>query len=96
MCLGIPGQITQIVSEQDCTAMVLISGVKREVNLGCVLPDSGDIASLIGKWTLVHVGFAMSIIDEVEAQQTLKILADIGELQEELEAIEKSSIDEGA
>lgn len=96
MCLGIPGQITQIVSEQDCTAMVLISGVKREVNLGCVLPENGDVASLIGSWTLVHVGFAMSIIDEEEAQQTLKILADIGELQEELDAIEQTSVEQGA
>ena len=52
------------------------------------MPLDGEVSELIGRWTLVHVGFAMSLIDEEEAQQTLKVLAEIGELQEELDAMQ--------
>ena len=68
--------------------MVEVSGVQREVNVACILPESGDVAELVGAWALIHVGFAMSIIDEEEAQRTLQILAEIGELQEELDAMQ--------
>lgn len=90
MCLGIPGQIIEITSVEEQMGMVSVSGVKRAVNLSCVAPEDGDFQTLIGRWTLVHVGFAMSIIDEDEAQRTLQILAELGELQEEMAAMEQS------
>lgn len=90
MCLGIPGQIIEIKNTSEGLGLVNVSGVKREVNLACVLPSDGDANALIGRWTLVHVGFAMSLIDEEEAQRTLAILAELGELQEELNAIRHS------
>lgn len=91
MCLGIPGQIVEIVNAEEATAMISVSGVKREVNLSCVIPTSGDLKELIGRWALVHVGFAMSIIDEEEAQKTLQVLAELGELQEELSAMQNTA-----
>lgn len=91
MCLGIPGQIVEIVDAEEATAMIRVSGVKREVNLSCVIPTSGDLQELIGRWALVHVGFAMSIIDEAEAQKTLQVLAELGELQEELSAMQNTA-----
>ena len=51
----------------------------------------GNLQSLVGSWALVHVGFAMSIIDEEEARRTLEILAEIGELQEELDAMQNGA-----
>ena len=90
MCLGIPGQIVDIIDADNALANVLISGVKRQVNVSCVLAAEDDPAALLGRWTLVHVGFAMSLIDEEEAHKTLAILAELGELQEELQAMEHS------
>lgn len=87
MCLGIPGRITEIVDAEQLLAMVDVSGVQREVNLACVLIDPAEANSLIGRWTLVHVGFAMSLIDEEEAQKTLELLAEFGEMEEELQAM---------
>ncbi len=83
MCLGIPGQLVAITDETRMMAMADVSGVKREVSYAPVL--TGDPADLVGKWALIHVGFAMAIIDEVEAAATLEALRDLGEAQEELE-----------
>ncbi len=91
MCLGIPGQIVEIVDAGSMLAMVNVSGVKREVNLSCVIPEDQNLDSLVGRWTLVHVGFAMSIIDEEEARKTLEVLAELGELQEELDAMQQTA-----
>lgn len=89
MCLGIPGQLIE-VKPDGVTGVAKISGVCREVNLSCVLPEEEDISSLIGQWALIHVGFAMSIIDEEEAQKTLAVLKEIGEFQEEMAAMSLS------
>lgn len=83
MCLGIPGRITAITDETRLMAMAEVSGVRREVNVACVAGN--DLHSLIGQWALIHVGFAMSLIDEDEAQKTLEALRDLGEAQETLE-----------
>lgn len=91
MCLGIPGQITAISDAERKLARVEISGVTREVNLAPVVPDDGNLESLIGRWTLIHVGFAMSLIDEAEAAKTLALLAELGEVQEELRAMRSSA-----
>ncbi|MDD1780704.1 HypC/HybG/HupF family hydrogenase formation chaperone [Enterovibrio sp. ZSDZ35] len=90
MCLGIPGTIIGIEDEANCIAMVEISGVRRPVNIACVLNGESP-HQCVGEWVLVHVGFAMSRIDSEEAHKTLTLLAEIGELQEELDAMESIS-----
>ncbi|MET1413749.1 HypC/HybG/HupF family hydrogenase formation chaperone [Roseibium sp. HPY-6] len=85
MCLGIPGQIVEITDASRLLAMADVSGVRREVNIACVL--EGEPESLVGCWTLIHVGFAMSLIDEEEAAKTLEALRSLGEAQETLEAM---------
>jgi hydrogenase expression/formation protein HypC len=67
--------------------MVDVSGVQREVNVACVVEDGKTVEDCIGYWVLVHVGFAMSRINEEEAAQTLKILFELGEAQGEIEAM---------
>ncbi|WP_428516618.1 HypC/HybG/HupF family hydrogenase formation chaperone [Roseovarius sp.] len=85
MCLGIPGQIVEITDANRLMALADISGVRREVSVACVAtPDLGD---LIGEWALIHVGFAMSVIDADEAEKTLEALRSLGEAQETLEAM---------
>ncbi len=85
MCLGIPGQITAITDETRLMAMADVSGVRREVSLAPVADR--PLAELVGQWALIHVGFAMAIIDEDEAARTLEALRDLGEAQETLEAM---------
>lgn len=83
MCLGIPGRITAITDEGRLMAMADVSGVRREVSVACVA--GADLSALVGQWALIHVGFAMAIIDEDEAEKTLQALRDLGEAQETLE-----------
>lgn len=90
MCLGIPGQIVEISDPARKLGLVDVAGVKREVNLACIVDDEHPIDACIGDWVLVHVGFAMSRIDEREAAETLKILEQLGEVQEELAAMRAS------
>lgn len=89
MCLGIPGQIVEISDAEKKLGMVDVSGVKREVNLACIVNDE-PLENLIGVWTLVHVGFAMSRINEEEAAKTMEVLQMLGEAQEEIEAMRAS------
>ena len=77
MCLGIPGQITEITDIQNQLAIVNVSGVKRQVNIACIIDDRHPIESCVGDWVLVHVGFALNRLDESEAAETLRILAEI-------------------
>ena len=87
MCLGIPGQIVAIINSDDALATVDIAGVRRPVNISFVMDDrSAD--ECIGDWVLVHVGFAMSRIDADEAARTLALLEELGEMQEELDAMQ--------
>ena len=90
MCLGIPGRIVKIDDVTKKLATVDVSGVKRQVNIACIVDEAHPVASCVGDWVLVHVGFAMSRIDEAEAAQTLKILIELGEAQAEIEAMRKS------
>lgn len=87
MCLGIPGQIVKITDSQRKLALVDVSGVQREVNVACVVEDGKAAEDCIGYWVLVHVGFAMSRIDEAEAAATLRVLNELGEVQQELAAM---------
>lgn len=83
MCLGIPGRLIAITSPERLMAMAEVSGVRREVNVACIVGN--DLQNLVGQWALIHVGFAMAIIDEDEAAKTLQALKDLGEAQETLE-----------
>ncbi|MGL6160544.1 HypC/HybG/HupF family hydrogenase formation chaperone [Microbulbifer sp.] len=87
MCVGIPGQIVEIVDAETDTAVVEICGVRRAVNIACVAGDERSHAKCVGQWVLVHVGFAMSRLDPLEAQKTLELLRELGEMEEELSAI---------
>jgi hydrogenase expression/formation protein HypC len=79
MCLGIPGQIVERDVEHPDLALVDVSGVKRAVNIG--LLDEEEVQP--GDWVLIHVGFAMSKIDEAEARSALEFLESIGEAYDE-------------
>ncbi|ADZ43744.1 TPA: hydrogenase maturation factor HybG [Yersinia enterocolitica] len=73
MCLGVPGKIVAVGEDIHQLAWVEVSGVKREISIALVCDQSPS--DLLGQWVLVHVGFAMSLLDEEEAQQTLEALA---------------------
>lgn len=91
MCLGIPGQIIKITNTEHKLAMVDVSGVQREVNVTCIVNEERSLESCVGDWVLVHVGFAMSRIDEQEAATTLQILNELGEVQEELASMQATA-----
>jgi hydrogenase expression/formation protein HypC len=92
MCLGIPGKIVEITDCANKLARVDIAGVSREVNIACVVDDQHPVEACVGDWVLVHVGFAMARINEEEAQKTLELLRELGEAQQELEAIKSSGL----
>ena len=92
MCLGIPGQIVEIIDLSKKLALVDVSGVKRQVNIACIVDENHDVASCVGDWVLVHVGFAMSRIDAEEAQKTLELLEELGEAQAEIMAMQTSAM----
>ena len=79
MCLAIPGRVIEIVDEANRLAKVEVGGVRRNVN--CV-----------GDYVLIHVGFAMSKVDEGEARKTLALLRELGTYDEEIEQIKTSGI----
>jgi hydrogenase expression/formation protein HypC len=90
MCLGIPGQILDIVDDANSIAKVNVSGVKRNVSVALVRPEG--IAP--GDWVLIHVGFAMSKIDEKEAYETMKSLHSMGDVfTDELKMLHDSQIE---
>ena len=92
MCLAIPGQLVDLVDEQRRLARVDVGGVRRTVNVG--LLDGADGGAEPGDWVLIHVGFAMSKIDEDEALATLKLLEEMGEdYEQELEELKASVIE---
>jgi hydrogenase expression/formation protein HypC len=87
MCLAIPGQVIELVDEQNRLAKVDVAGVLRNVNIG-LLEDAGP-----GDWVLIHVGFALSKVDEEEARATLGLLQRMGEaFEQELEDLKTSVI----
>ena len=90
MCLGIPGQIIEITSHANKLATVDVLGVRREINIACIVSEEHPVDACVGDWVLVHVGFAMSRIDEREARLTLEVLHELGEAQAELLAMRGS------
>ncbi len=90
MCLGIPGQILEIVDDKNSIAKVVVSGVKRNVSVALVRPEGIEP----GDWVLIHVGFAMSKIDEGEAHETMKALRTMGDVfTDELKMLHESQIE---
>jgi hydrogenase expression/formation protein HypC len=96
MCLGIPGQIVQITDADRYLAKVDIGGVRREVNIACIVDREHPPEACVGDWTLIHVGFAMSRISPQEAEHTLAILDELGELKKEYEDFRISADRAGA
>ncbi|MFG3701114.1 HypC/HybG/HupF family hydrogenase formation chaperone [Micromonospora sp. NPDC047730] len=89
MCLGIPGEIVEIKAGHDDLAIVDVVGVRRVINVGLLDGDQTGV----GDWVLVHVGFAMSKIDEAEATATLALLSGLGQAYtDELQALAESDI----
>ncbi len=90
MCLGIPGRIVEFVDDAHHIAKAEVSGVRRNINVGLVLPDGLEI----GDWVLIHVGFALSKIDEAEAARTTDYLTQLGDLYvDEIQQITDSRIE---
>jgi hydrogenase expression/formation protein HypC len=91
MCLAIPGQVVELVDPDNHIAKVDVGGVKRNVNVG-LLDETPEGVSL-GDWVLIHVGFALSKVDEEEAAATLALLEGMGEaFEDELEQLKESNI----
>jgi hydrogenase expression/formation protein HypC len=90
MCLGIPGRIVKIDDAANMLAIVDVGGVRRKVNIACIVDEEHPVSSCVGDWVLIHVGFAMSRLDEAEAAETLRILTELGEAQAEHEAMRLS------
>lgn len=88
MCLAIPGKIVEIVDVENRIAKVDVGGVRRNVNVGML----DEAEARIGDYVLIHVGFAMSRIDEHEAEETLRVLKEIGQYEPEFDQY-KTSLD---
>jgi hydrogenase expression/formation protein HypC len=92
MCLAIPGRVMEFVDDELRLARVDVAGVQRTINVGLIDEDGRPAA--VGDWVLIHVGFALSRIDEEEAQATLTLLQGMGEDYEaELEELKASVIE---
>ena len=92
MCLGIPGQLVEWVDREHHIAKAEVSGVRRNVN-AALLADGPDAVD-VGDWVLIHVGFAMSRIDEDEARATHEFLATLGDpFEQELADLRASRIE---
>ena len=92
MCLAIPGQVLEVVDEANRLALVDVAGVRRKVNIGLLDDDTG--AAEVGDWVLIHVGFAISKVDEEEAIATRRMLEGMGaDYEAELEELKASVIE---
>jgi hydrogenase expression/formation protein HypC len=92
VCLAIPGQILEVVDEENRLARVDVAGVKRNVNIGLLDADGDGVGP--GDWVLIHVGFAISQVDEAEAKATRELLEGMGaDYEQELEELKASVIE---
>jgi hydrogenase expression/formation protein HypC len=92
VCLAIPGRIVDVVDESRRLARVDVAGVRRNVNVGLLDGDGEGVAP--GDWVLIHVGFAISRVDEDEARATRELLERMGaEYEQELEELKASAIE---
>ena len=91
MCLGIPAQIVRIDDAERMLATAEVGGVRRQVNIMCIVDDQHPPDSCVGDWVLLHVGFVLSRIDAAEAAATLRMLRELGEAQAEIDAMEQTA-----
>ena len=91
MCLGIPGRIVEIIDAREALAMVQVGGVRRPVNISFIVADGHPAEACLNEWVLVHVGFAMSRLDEDEAARTLALLRELDEMRGEEDAMRHSA-----
>ena len=92
MCLAVPGQIVELLHSADQLAVVDVVGVRRTINVS--LLGDGPEGAQPGDWVLIHVGFALSKVDEEEAHATLALLEEMGaEYEQELEELKASVIE---
>ena len=92
MCLAIPGQIVEMTDELNRLAKVDVAGVRRTINVGLLDGEDGGVGP--GDWVLIHVGFALSKVDEEEAHATLALLREMGaEYEQELVELGESRIE---
>jgi hydrogenase expression/formation protein HypC len=92
MCLAIPAQIIEVIDEETRIASVDVAGVRRNANIGLLDDDGVGVGP--GDWVLIHVGFALSKVDEQEARATLKLLEGMGaDYEQELEELKASRIE---
>ena len=90
MCLGIPGEVVELLDDRPDLAKVDVSGVRRAINIGLLSDEKVEP----GDWVLIHVGFALSKIDEQEAKAALAFLEGIGQAYaDELAALADSKIE---
>jgi hydrogenase expression/formation protein HypC len=89
MCLAIPGKIIEIVDVENSIAKVEVGGVRRNINIGML----DEKEAQIGNYVLIHVGFAMSRIDEEQARETLRVLEEIGQYEDEFSGF-KSTLEQ--
>ncbi|OAJ59441.1 hydrogenase assembly protein HupF [Paraburkholderia ginsengiterrae] len=87
MCLGIPGQIVEVTDAANDLALVNVGGVRRVINIAFVIDEARPASACVGDWVLVHVGFAMSRLDEQEAARTLALLHELGVAQAEFDEL---------
>lgn len=93
MCLAIPGQVVELTDADKRLARVNVAGVTRVVSIGLLDTDDGSPGADAGDWVLIHVGFAISRVDEAEALATLDLLERMGtEYEEEMDEIRRSAI----
>lgn len=93
MCLAIPGVVVEIVDPANQIAKVDVVGVRRNINVSLLAEDDGG-GAVPGDWVLIHVGFALSKVDEEEAHATLRLLEQMGaEYEQELEELKASVIE---
>ena len=90
MCLGVPGQIVEFLDPTHHLAKAEVSGVRRAINVGLLVPDGLKI----GDWVLIHVGFGLAKIDEDEARRTTEFLMQLGsDFADEIRMLEESQIE---
>lgn len=90
MCLGIPARVIEVVDRDGGLARVDVSGVRREISVALIDEPAAPINP--GDWVLVHVGFGLARIDESDARETLALLQQAAELDEELRQIREGTV----
>ncbi len=77
MCVGVPAQVVELLPGRTRQAVVEVSGVRRNVDISLIVDEDG-VGLAVGEWVLLHVGFAMSVIDEKDARRTMELLILLG------------------